>query len=160
MKFIASVALLAGTAMASQKEFKLKSTGATLSQHDNLYLTAYHTGAGTNDAVFQSNATVASNFFLNGTNAFADLKTQYPWGIEIQSDTNYAAWDSVTINAGTGSDGFSVKGGELVWSEADGFGGWLICDWNHGVPQLFYLDRYYDDKIPSSCSKASLAVSQ
>lgn len=29
------------------------------------------------------------------------------------------------INAGGGSHGFSIKNGHFVWSERDGFGGWL-----------------------------------
>lgn len=162
MKFLAAVALLAGTAMASGREFKLKSTDATQAKHNNLYLTAYHTGAGTNDAVLQPNVTVASNFFLNGTAAYADLHTQYPWGIDVQNDVNYAgeyrtqidssqassesseycsmantntiAWDGITINAGEGSTGFSVSDAKFTWSEKQGFGGWLSKSLYYSLP--------------------------
>jgi hypothetical protein len=32
----------------------------------------------------------------------------------------------------------------------------LVCDWFHNAPQLFYLYRYYDAKIPCSCSKVQV----
>jgi hypothetical protein len=31
-----------------------------------------------------------------------------------------------------------------------------VCDWSHNAPQLFYLNRYYQPTIPSSCSTAQL----
>lgn len=35
------------------------------------------------------------------------------------------AWEPVEVNAGGGSKGFSIKEGKFVWSEENGFGGWL-----------------------------------
>ncbi|KAJ5462805.1 hypothetical protein N7475_007749, partial [Penicillium sp. IBT 31633x] len=55
-----------------------------------------------------------------------------------------------------GSNGFSVKGSNFMWSEVSGFGGWLVYDWYHNAPQLFYLNRDYNATIPSSCSKIQL----
>jgi hypothetical protein len=34
-------------------------------------------------------------------------------------------WESVEINAGTSSKGFSIKNGNFIWTREDGFGGWL-----------------------------------
>jgi hypothetical protein len=31
-----------------------------------------------------------------------------------------------------------------------------VCDWFHNAPQLFYLYKYYDATIPSSCSKVQV----
>ncbi|OOQ82308.1 hypothetical protein PEBR_39614 [Penicillium brasilianum] len=163
MKFLATLAVLATTAVANPvardtKEFHLKTFGAQNSHHNNLYVYAYHTGAGFNDAVLDKNGTIASSFYLNGTNALADLGTDFPWGVIATGDTNYASWEPIEINAGSGSEGFSIENGNFVWSEANGFGGWLVCDWYHNAPQLFYLNRYYKPTIPSSCSKAQLKV--
>lgn len=36
-----------------------------------------------------------------------------------------AAWEGVKVNAGYGTEGFSVDQTNLKWSEKDGFGGWL-----------------------------------
>lgn len=96
MKFLATLTLLAATALAkplvsrTSKEFKLKTTGATIEDLNNLYLYSYHTGAGLSDAVFDSNGTNAPKFYLNGTTPYADLGTSFPWGLTIYADTNYA----------------------------------------------------------------------
>lgn len=150
MKFLASLALLAATALASpmkprqSTEFKLKTTGSTKPEFNDLYLYSYHTGAGLSDGVLDSNATAAPKFSLNGTNAYADLGTDYPWGMTVAGDTNYAgmclnetsssltsflivclAWEPVTINAGAGETGFAISNGNFVWSADEGFAGWL-----------------------------------
>ncbi|KAJ5785799.1 uncharacterized protein N7503_011011 [Penicillium pulvis] len=162
MKFLASLALLAATALASplsprqSTEFKLKTTGSAKPEFNDLYLYSYHTGAGLSDGVLDSNATVAPKFWLNGTTAYADLGTDYPWGMTVAGDTNYAAWEPVTINAGGGETGFAISNGNLVWSTDEGFAGWLVCPWYHNAPQLFGLISYYDPVIPSSCSKVTL----
>lgn len=95
MKFLASLALLAATAMANPvtrttKEFHLETSGAGNSRHNSLFVYAYHTGAGFNDAVLSTDGTDASPFYLNGTLALANLGTDYPWGMIATSDTNYA----------------------------------------------------------------------
>lgn len=150
MKFLASLALLAATALASplsprqSTEFKLKTTGSAKPEFNNLYLYSYHTGAGLSDGVLDSNATAAPKFSLNGTTAYADLGTDYPWGMTVAGDTNYAgmclyetssslssflivclAWEPVTINAGGGETGFAISNGNFVWSTDEGFAGWL-----------------------------------
>lgn len=95
MKFLASLAILVATAVANPiarapKEFHLKTSDASHSEHNDLYVYAYHTGAGFNDAVLSKNASIASSFHLNGTNALADLKTEFPWGVYVPGNTNYA----------------------------------------------------------------------
>ncbi|KAJ5461262.1 uncharacterized protein N7458_002814 [Penicillium daleae] len=161
MKFLASLAVLTTAVMANPvtrdtNQFHLKTAGATNALHNDLYVYAYHTGAGLNDAVLDKDDTNAAPFYLNGTSALATLGTEFPWGMSANGDTNYASWEPIEINAGEGSSGFSIDNGNFVWSEADGFGGWLVCDWSHNAPQLFYLNRYYQPTIPSSCSTAQL----
>jgi hypothetical protein len=97
MKFLTSLFLLATSVIAApvasakeSKRFHLKSTGATNDNHNNLYVYAYHTGAGLNDAVLSKDASIASSVYLNGTNALFDLKTEFPWGMIATGDTNYA----------------------------------------------------------------------
>jgi hypothetical protein len=95
MKFLASLTLLAATVIANPvtrtaKEFHLKTSGAGNSHHNNLFVFAYHTGAGFNDAVLSTDGTDASSFYLNGTLALANLGTDYPWGMIATGDTNYA----------------------------------------------------------------------
>ncbi|CAG7971834.1 unnamed protein product [Penicillium salamii] len=148
--------IAATVASSSSEHFHLKSSGATNQEHNNLYVYAYHTGSGLSDAALTNDVNTASSVYLNGTNALFDFNTKFPWGFVVTSNTKYAYWDPILINAGQSSTGFSVKGNNFLWSEASGFGGWLVCDWNHNAPQLFYLNRYYDTTIPSSCSKVQL----
>ncbi|CAG8217824.1 unnamed protein product [Penicillium salamii] len=161
MKFFAPLLMLAASAIAAPvasttKHFHLKSSGATNPDHNDLYVYAYHTGAGLNDAVLTKDIDTASSVYLNGTKALFDLNSDFPWGVVATGNTNYASWEPILINAGAGSEGFSVKGNNFQWSEASGFGGWLVCDWYHNAPQLFYLNRFYNATIPSSCSKVQL----
>ncbi|KAJ5760012.1 hypothetical protein N7520_007168 [Penicillium odoratum] len=162
MKLLASLALLAATTLAnpvvsrSSKEFKLKTTGSANPDFNDLYLYSYHTGAGLSDGVLDSNASVGTKFSLNGTTTYADLGTTFSWGLSVAGDTNYAAWEPVTINAGTSESGFTISNGNFVWSTDLGFAGWLVCSWYHNAPQLFGLVSYYDPVIPSSCSKVTL----
>ncbi|PYI12012.1 hypothetical protein BO78DRAFT_392685 [Aspergillus sclerotiicarbonarius CBS 121057] len=169
MKFLASLALLASTVAAgpivlpraasnSTSTFHLKTSGASNEDHNNLYVYAYHTGAGFNDAVLTSDVGTASPAFLNGTHTQFDLGTPFPWGFKMGVQNNYAAWESVQINTGYGDQDFSISGTNLEWSEANGFGGWLVCDWYHNAPQLFYISSYYQPDIPSSCSKVDLTA--
>ncbi|GAD96503.1 conserved hypothetical protein [Paecilomyces variotii No. 5] len=174
MKFsiFSSLALLASAVMAmpavpansalqrrasnTSAPFYLKTSGGANEQHNNLYLVAYHTGAGFNDAVLESSSQNAAKGVLNGTNVQFELGTSFPWGIDMGSDTNYGAWEFVQINAGYGTSGFSINSTGLEWNTEDGFGGWLVCDWWHNAPQLFYLVEYYQAELPSSCDKVQL----
>ncbi|KAB8079612.1 hypothetical protein BDV29DRAFT_164053 [Aspergillus leporis] len=166
MKFFSSLALLASAVAATPiliarnttTNFHLKTTGASNSAHNDLYVYGYHTGAGLNDAVLTSDVGTASPAFLNGTNVQFALDTPFPWGLYMVGQNNYGAWEPVEINTGYGNDGFSVSDNSLQWSEQKGFGGWLVCDWYHNEPQLFYLYKYIQATIPSSCSKVQLAA--
>lgn len=101
MKFLASLALLASTVAASPmlyprqssnstQSFYLKTSGASNDNHNNLYVYAYHTGAGFNDAVLTSDVGTASPAFLNGTHTQFDLGTSFPWGFKMGVQNNYA----------------------------------------------------------------------
>ncbi|CAI7638819.1 unnamed protein product, partial [Penicillium palitans] len=103
--------------------------------------------AGLNDAVLTKDVNTASSVYLNGTNAFFDFNTELLWGAVATGDNKYTC---------QGSNRFSAKGSSFIWSEASGFGRWLVCDWYYNTPQLFYLNRDYNATIPSSYSKIQL----
>ncbi|KKY13453.1 hypothetical protein UCRPC4_g06973 [Phaeomoniella chlamydospora] len=142
MLFSTSVVLgtlsLASSAIASpltkrESTFYLQTSlrnGSTDTTKENLYLEAYHTGAGFNDATLNSFDT-AAKAFLNGTNLQFDLGQgdEYPWGLVLYADTNYAAWDPVEVNVGYGTGSFAIVDNKLVWSDEE-FLGWIdktIC---------------------------------
>jgi hypothetical protein len=97
MKFLAPLLVLAASALAAPVAkrqtpnlFRLKTTSATNTEHNDLYVYGYHTGAGLNDAVLTKDVGTASSAYLNGTNVFFDYKTEFPWGMKAIGDTNYA----------------------------------------------------------------------
>ena len=82
-------------------------------RYNNLWLEAYHTGAGENDAVMVKDQAAAIKGFLNGTNGkeagvtyqnqVFDLGNSFPWTMVMAENVNfYAAWEPVQVNAGGG----------------------------------------------------------
>ena len=60
MKTTSTIA--ATVASSSSEHFHLKSSGATNQEHNSLYVYAYHTGAGLNDAVLIKDVNTAARF--------------------------------------------------------------------------------------------------
>ena len=162
LRTIFSVFGLAVTALASlntsreyQLHTQLKPGQGTKKKFDNLWLVASHTGAGLNDAVLYTNQSSGIKGFMNATNItqpngqpyfnqLFDLGGSFPWGLIIADVNFYSAWEPVRINAGDGQPSFFFNSSGLQWTEnpsvpadQNAFGGWLVCDWWHGVPQLF-----------------------
>ncbi|OCL05787.1 hypothetical protein AOQ84DRAFT_90519, partial [Glonium stellatum] len=139
---------------------------------NNLYLYASHTGAGLNDPLFTAARASAIPGFLNATDpagAFQefDLGNYWPYGFSFVYEP-YAGWGAVQVNAGQGNAqgfGFVEVAGESVLvvesgtGEGEEWGGWLVCDWWHNAPQLFWRYNYYtpeDYPAPSSCADVDL----
>jgi hypothetical protein len=63
------------------------------------------------------------------------------------ADTYYSGWQPVRIDSGAGGsprglgEGFFINSTGLQWNSNPGnpaideFGGWIICDWWHGMSQ-------------------------
>ncbi|KAI5209967.1 hypothetical protein E4T39_00509 [Aureobasidium subglaciale] len=178
---VLSVAALAATALASlntsreyQLQSQLKPGQASKKRFDSLWLVASHTGAGLNDAVLYTNKSSGIKGFANDTNItqsngkpyfdqLFDLGNAFPYDLYIADVNFYAAWEPVRINAGTGAGGFFFNSSGLQWDESPGsnvdqnaLGGWFVCDWWHGVPQLFAKWSYYHYENPSSCADIDL----
>jgi hypothetical protein len=120
----------------------------------------YHTGAGMADPVFSPTGSPA---FLNDTNLQFDVNA-FPFSaIASPGDTNYARWESVAIVTGYGSGGFVNAGTDGLESTNVEFGGWIVCEWFHGInaPQLFQLIKGFDSEptvLPSSCANVVLLL--
>lgn len=119
------------------------------SHFSNLWLSSYHTGAGLNDVVFTTDCNASSVGNLSSTNLTSsttpyynqlfDLGTDFLWGLQMaQSDTFYAAWQPVRMNAGVSGNlpqvfGFFLNDTGLQWTSTsagpgtpgDAFGGWM-----------------------------------
>lgn len=133
------------TAPVPKGQYFLKSVtiGGPSTNKSNLYIEAYHTGAGFNDAsvllssppdgskltssrvlVTKTGTNYAAPAFLNETYQEFNLGSSFPWGFVMGNDYNYMGWLPVQINAGAGDTGFyfnntdgsGVKG--LKWNSA------------------------------------------
>lgn len=177
---LATIASSAVAALNNTGEYRLKTELKPHQRNkrlfENLYVYSYHTGAGLGDAIFTRNASAAPVGFLNATNTSTaeapnyvqkfDLGTQFPWSMNLAlADTAYSGWQPVRIDAGAGGssrgdgDGFFINSTGLQWNSSpggdpalDAFGGWIVCDWWHGVPQLFFRLSSYDLPLPASCA--------
>lgn len=156
---IAATALSQGlnTSVEYRLRTQLKPGQADKARFDNLWLVSSHIGAGLSDVVLYTNQSSGIKGFLNATNATNkqqnyrqefDLGNQFPWGMSVAYVNNYAAWEPVRIEAGSGQDGFYINSTGLQWAQYpnaaagnNGFHGWLVCDWWHSVPQLFSKTR-------------------
>ncbi|KAK5157201.1 hypothetical protein LTR04_005484 [Oleoguttula sp. CCFEE 6159] len=140
---------------------------------NDLYLGVRHTGAGTNVAVLTATAGSAIKGILNGTHlAFSGLsQPAIAFGLyRHPHDLSYAAWGTVTVDAGKGDSGYSFNGTTLQADfstetyEKPGFG-WLVCSWWYGMPELFYLTGAWFDHFgaparlpPCNCATVDLVV--
>ncbi|KIW68618.1 hypothetical protein PV04_04552 [Phialophora macrospora] len=139
-----------------------KDTG---SNKTNLYVYSYHTGAGLGDAALSSNKSIAWQGYLNGTQQLMTYtnNTIGPWPLSVQNGF-YQEWNQVTISISdtpTYNAGFFFNSSGLQYNGTTG--GWLACDWWHGVPQLFQVNGYLNNgfgvtglQTPSSCSRVQL----
>lgn len=139
----------AGEAINTSREFylhtQLKPNQAGKERFDGLWLYAYHTGAGMNDAMLSRNKTHAIAGFLSSSDVTTpdgdplsglkfDLGTEdITWGMEPEISVNiYAAWQPVRINVGVEPGNYSaffVNETGLQWTTSatgipDSFGGW------------------------------------
>ncbi|EED18686.1 conserved hypothetical protein [Talaromyces stipitatus ATCC 10500] len=118
-------ATFAAWSLAAPSEFLLKTTGSNITAHNNLYVEAYHTGAGMADAVLTTVTANAGHFYLNETYLQMDIGQEFSYGFDIGGATNYAAWEFVTINAGQGYPGFELENKSTLTYNSTEFGGWL-----------------------------------
>ncbi|PNS15084.1 hypothetical protein CAC42_2313 [Sphaceloma murrayae] len=153
---------------------KVKPGKSNKKQFNGLYLSAYHSGAGLNDAVLvKGKASGIRGFFNqteldrpNGKPYFSlefDLGNDFPYAAQIGYGA-YDAWVSMEINAGDkqsyGAYFFNKAGLQFDASPAvngsSGFGGWLVCNWARGVPQLFMRQAGYNKTLTSNCADVNL----
>lgn len=85
-----AAATFAATSLAAPSEFYVKTTGSNITAHNDLYVEAYHTGAGLSDAVLTPVTGNAGHFYLNETYLQMDIGQEYTFGFDLGSAANYA----------------------------------------------------------------------
>ncbi|PGH27072.1 hypothetical protein AJ80_01258 [Polytolypa hystricis UAMH7299] len=145
------------TIPALPRFYYLRTANSGVPAHDGLYVSSFHTGAGLSDAVVQPVRGDAAKGFLKDTHQQFQIGDELEWAMVMGVDANFSRWDSVHINAGRGTPGFSIDAGKLHWKEDGEFQGWLVCNWWHGIPQLFWIESP-DVPYPEGCSRPVLEV--
>ncbi|KAG0156417.1 hypothetical protein PDIDSM_3595 [Penicillium digitatum] len=160
MKFFATVALLTTTVAAgpSEKLFNLKTSGASNSSHNNLYLSVGHgliSDPLNNEAIFSgAPASRAAAFsFVNGT-VLLDTQTTAPWALDlINVEGVRKERAQISIKPTHGSKGFSVghqASRDPVRPGMDGFAGQLF-------PNLHFLSKTVQEPaVPAGCDRIQL----
>lgn len=74
--------------------------------------------------------------------------------LDTRLTESFAAWQPAYINVGESDNQFFINA-TGVQAKGD-FGGWVICDWWHGVPQLFHYFKGYETPLSQSCEFVQL----
>ena len=93
-----------------------------------------------------------------------DLGSDFPYAAQVADIDLYAAWEPLQINGGgeTNYGAYYINSNGLQFTTTPGeqgtnnFGGWLVCQWSRGVPQLFVKSKAISAQIPSSCAEVQL----
>ncbi|KAF1817043.1 hypothetical protein P152DRAFT_6602 [Eremomyces bilateralis CBS 781.70] len=129
---------------------------------------AYHNGAGIHAAVATTlgDRTNAMAWFNeSGRHAQFDFGAplnathNFPFGMYLKQQDIYGEWGTVQIDPGLGSDwaNFTYDEATIGLSvEDEYFGGWLICHWYLGVPQLFWIRGDLNATPPTTCGRVNL----
>jgi len=147
---------------------------AITEQIDGLYINPYHIGAAMNDVVFTSTPSQEPTF-LNGTSLQFNFTTStsgynIPYSLTLPIEVEYSAWQPTRANVGFGDSfgGFYINGTGLQYTtdvafntttaSDNEFGGWMACNWWHGLPQLFWRSSFYDIPATANCADIDLKV--
>ncbi|KAF2435138.1 hypothetical protein EJ08DRAFT_693029 [Tothia fuscella] len=138
-------------------------------KYDDLYLYSYHTGAGQGDAALSSGTpfsghkgwfnTTGGN--LNWFQPTANNSFYFGFGLNQPWDY-YSSWQPAQINGGQSNTG-DLKlddNNKLVFSPPkSNFYGYIACDGQHLVPQLYWRTRVFpDSSLPANCAAVCLVA--
>ncbi|RDI84261.1 hypothetical protein Vi05172_g5599 [Venturia inaequalis] len=131
-------------------------------KYNDLYMVAYHTGAGLSAATFQPAPLNSHRGWFNGTQLRWFEPTpanSVTFGVAWGSGTSYDLWYPTEINGGYGTGDFKLDDNNNLITTDKYVGGWIVCDWSHGVPQLFNLVSYAANvTIPDTCARVNLVA--
>ncbi|MCJ1299529.1 hypothetical protein MMC08_002321 [Hypocenomyce scalaris] len=137
------------------------------SKYTSLYIR--HHGSGFNSVVL----TKAPPKFLQAamiadSSRLAFVYNGRTWGFVMRTGWKRAGWEMVRIvedegdeRFSFGEDGDGVEG--LRWEGGEGGGGgegewrgWMVCEWAHGLPQLFWVTDKLKGELPGFCERVRL----
>lgn len=157
--------------MASNHQFFLKTAplpGEESSPYTTLYLR--HHGSGFNSVVLTTSPPKFIKAHIDGNRiSFTSAAHEgRQWGLTLAgADGQCAGWEKVEIVEDGGSEGFRIcqssEDKEVETLEYDGLHsgekiwiGWMVCDWAHGHPQLFWVTNQLKAELPSFCHRVQV----
>ncbi|KAJ5503249.1 hypothetical protein N7463_006123 [Penicillium fimorum] len=166
MKFFATALLATAVAAApAEKLFNLKTSGASNSSHNDLYLSVGHgliSDPLNSEAVFAgAPASHAAAFsFANGT-ILLDTETNSPWALDLINVKGVRKERAqISVKPTHGSKGFTIRR-HGVEGPSGTWDGWLWCpaDTEAGqfLPNLHFLSKAIQEPaLPAGCDKIQL----
>ncbi|KAG0649250.1 hypothetical protein D0Z07_4160 [Hyphodiscus hymeniophilus] len=138
------------------------------SQYTNLYLR--HFGSGMDSIVLTPGQPKFIKGHMDGSRITFNSASHEgrKWGLALRKDgEQYAGWEKVEIVEREGSDKLLFTGGEEgsvkevleceeEFAEEKVWKGWMVCDWAHGYPQLFWVTHKLNGELPSFCHRVQI----
>jgi hypothetical protein len=157
--------------MASGPRFFLRTAalpGEEPSPYTGLYIR--HHGSGINSVVLTLTVPKFIKAYEDGDGISFDSVTHEGrrWGLTLRTDGGQrAGWEKVEIveNGGSQKLSFSKAGGGngedfLEYAEQEAgenvWKGWMVCDWAHGHPQLFWVTDQLQGELPKFCHRVQI----
>jgi len=157
--------------MELKPQFFLKTAplpGEPPSPYTNLYLR--HHGSGIDSIVLTTGPPKFIKAQMDGKRiTFTSASHEgRKWGLTLRTDGGqHAGWEKAEIVEDGGSDGLLFTRGEedpneevLEFEEEDAgervWKGWMVCDWAHGYPQLFWVTHKLNGELPSFCHRVQI----
>jgi len=129
---------------------------------DGLWAELYHTGAGFADITFTSDENSAFGAYLNNTGfQFILPGAPYPYAVTFTYQT-YAAWGPVYVQSGYGVEPYGLgfefagRGQNSIVDTNPEWTQWIVCQWWHQVPQLFWGQVDENITVIDSCATVEL----
>lgn len=156
--------------MASKPKFYLKThplLGESPSTYTGLYIR--HHGSGINSVVLTPSQPKFINAHEDGNRiSFTSASHEgRRWGLTLCTNGGQrAGWENVEIVEDGGTEGLFFSGGDvnnqsgLEYGEEEAEGkiwkGWMVCDWAHGHPQLFWVTDKLKGELPAFCHRVQI----
>ncbi|KAE8142761.1 hypothetical protein BDV38DRAFT_234011 [Aspergillus pseudotamarii] len=157
MKFFTSVVLLSATVTASPvpRIFNLISSNASDESHNGLYLSTQHVDPLNSKAVFRDAADAAEFYFLDGTVRY-NAPNGAPYAMALVSGDEVQSEVEIGVSPSSGSTGFSLASDDILATDNENWGGWLVCDGASDLPGLYYHNKSNGGDVPGGCDPIEL----
>ncbi len=161
------------TALSSNERYFLRTAAHPSTPNSTRFSNLYvrHHGSGINSIMMVASPTKFLRFNLSESghqNATSWKNPGRTWGFVLGSEEGkcLGGWEEVQIVEGEADPGFAwcsddqPDGREVLehkGKEANcSWAGWMVCEWCHGHPQLFWVTSNLKGELPDFCERVVL----